>query len=62
MDIINDPNKLEPMLIEAVDKLKERESDLETRLLPYQVRDKVFAGTTEKNLVILDTDSAILYD
>ena len=62
MDIINDPNKLEPMLIEAVDKLKERESDLETRLLPYQVWDKVFAGTTEKNLVILDTDSAILYD
>ena len=28
MDIINDPNKLKPMLIEAIDKLKERESTL----------------------------------
>ena len=35
-DIINDPNKLKPMLIEAIDKLKERESNLEARLLPIE--------------------------
>jgi cell division septum initiation protein DivIVA len=40
MDIINDPNKLEPMLIDAINKLKERESDLETRLLPIERRLK----------------------
>ena len=43
MDIINDPNKLEPMLIEAIDKLKERESALETRLLPMERRLKEIA-------------------
>ena len=40
MDIINDPNKLEPMCIEAIDKLKERETALETRLLPMERRLK----------------------
>ena len=43
MDIINDPNKLEPILIEAIDKLKERESALETRLLPMERRLKEIA-------------------
>jgi len=43
MDIINDPNKLEPMCIEAIDKLKERESALETRLLPMERRLKEIA-------------------
>jgi len=43
MDIINDPNKLEPMLVEAIDKLKERESALETRLLPMERRLKEIA-------------------
>jgi site-specific DNA recombinase len=36
LDIINDPNKLKPMLVEAIDKLKERESNLEARLLPIE--------------------------
>jgi site-specific DNA recombinase len=40
MDIINDPNKLKPMLVEAIDKLKERESSLEARLLPIEKRLK----------------------
>jgi site-specific DNA recombinase len=43
MDIINDPNKLEPMCIEAIDKLKERETALETRLLPMERRLKEIA-------------------
>ena len=43
MDIINDPNKLEPMCIEAIDKLKEREKALETRLLPMERRLKEIA-------------------
>ena len=43
MDIINDPNKLEPMLIEAIDELKERESVLETRILPMEKRLKEIA-------------------
>jgi len=42
-DIINDPNKLKPMLIEAIDKLKERESALETRLLPIEQHLKEIA-------------------
>jgi len=40
MDIINDPNKLEPMIIDAIGKLKERESALEARLLPIEKRLK----------------------
>ena len=40
MDIINDPNKLKPMLIEAINNLKDRESSLETRLLPIEKRLK----------------------
>jgi site-specific DNA recombinase len=43
MDIINDPNKLKPMLMEAIDKLKERESALEARLLPIEKRLKEIA-------------------
>jgi site-specific DNA recombinase len=43
MGIINDPNKMEPMLIDAIDKLKERESALETRLLPMERRLKEIA-------------------
>ena len=43
MDIINDPNKLEPMLIDAINKLKERESGLEARLLPIEKRLKEIA-------------------
>ena len=43
MDIINDPNKLEPMLIEAIDELKDRESVLETRILPMEKRLKEIA-------------------
>ena len=42
-DIINDPNNLKPMLIEAIDKLKERESALEARLLPIEQRLKDIA-------------------
>ena len=40
VDIINDPNKLEPMIIDAIGKLKERESNLEARLLPIEKRLK----------------------
>jgi len=40
MDIINDPNKLKPMIIDAIGKLKERESSLEARLLPIEKRLK----------------------
>ena len=43
MDIINDPNKLKPMLIEAINNLKERDSDLEARLLPIEKRLKEIA-------------------
>jgi site-specific DNA recombinase len=43
MDIINDPNKLKPMLIEAINNLKDRESSLETRLLPIEKRLKEIA-------------------
>ncbi len=43
MDIINDPNKLKPMLIEAINNLKERESSLESRLLPIEKRLKEIA-------------------
>jgi len=39
-DIINDPNKLEPMIIDAIGKLKERSSALEARLLPIEKRLK----------------------
>jgi site-specific DNA recombinase len=42
-DIINDPNKLEPMIVEAIDKLKERESNLEARLLPIEKHLKEIA-------------------
>jgi site-specific DNA recombinase len=42
-DIINDPNKLKPMLVEAIDKLKERESALEARLLPIEQHLKEIA-------------------
>jgi site-specific DNA recombinase len=38
--IINDPNKLKPMLIEAISNLKDRESSLESRLLPIEKRLK----------------------
>jgi site-specific DNA recombinase len=37
-DIINDPNKLEPMMIDAINHLKERTSALEARLLPLEKR------------------------
>jgi len=40
LDIINDPNKLKPMIIDAIGKLKERESSLEARLLPIEKRLK----------------------
>jgi site-specific DNA recombinase len=40
LGIINDPNKLEPMVIEAITHLKERISALETRLLPIEKRLK----------------------
>ena len=43
MDIINDPNKLKPMLIEAINNLKDRESNLESRLLPIEKRLKEIA-------------------
>ena len=43
MDIINDPNKLKPMLIEAINNLKDRESSLESRLLPIEKRLKEIA-------------------
>jgi site-specific DNA recombinase len=43
IDVINDPNKLKPMLIEAIDKLKERESALEARLLPIEQHLKEIA-------------------
>ena len=38
LDIINDPNKLKPMLIDAIEKLKQRESALEARLIPVEKR------------------------
>jgi site-specific DNA recombinase len=44
VDIINDPNKLEPMIIDAIGKLKERESSLEARLLPIEKRLKEIAA------------------
>ena len=40
IDIINDPNKLKPMFIDAINNLKERESALESRLLPIEKRLK----------------------
>jgi site-specific DNA recombinase len=40
VDILDDPNKLEPMVIEAINKLKERESALESRLMPIEKRLK----------------------
>jgi site-specific DNA recombinase len=43
MDIINDPNKLKPMLTEAISNLKDRESSLESRLLPIEKRLKEIA-------------------
>lgn len=43
VDIINNPNKLKLMLIESLDKLKERESNLEARLLPIEKRLKEIA-------------------
>ena len=43
MDIINDPNKLKPMLVDAIDKPKGRESSLEARLLPIEKRLKEIA-------------------
>ena len=43
MDIINDPNKLKPMLMEAINGLKEHESNLESRLLPIERRLKEIA-------------------
>ena len=42
-DIINDPNKLKPMLVNAIDKLREQESNLEARLLPIEKRLKEIA-------------------
>ena len=39
-DIIDDPNKLEPMMIDAINHLKERTSALEARLLPIEKRLK----------------------
>ena len=43
IDIINDPNKLEPLLVDAIDNLKERASTLEARLLPVEKRLKEIA-------------------
>ena len=40
IDLLDDPNKLEPMIIEAISKLKERESALESRLMPIEKRLK----------------------
>ena len=40
IDIIDDPNKLELLVIEAINKLKERESALESRLMPIEKRLK----------------------
>jgi site-specific DNA recombinase len=40
VDILNDPNKLKPMLVDAIDKLRESESSLEARLLPIEKRLK----------------------
>ena len=40
IDLHDDPNKLEPMIIEAISKLKERESALESRLMPIEKRLK----------------------
>jgi site-specific DNA recombinase len=37
-DIINDPNKLEKLLKETVDSLREREADLNARVKPIDVR------------------------
>jgi len=39
-DIINDPNKLEPMLQETINSLKAREEDLRARVLPIDERLK----------------------
>jgi len=61
MDIINDPNKLKPMLIEAIDKLKERESGLEARLLPIEKRLKEIAELKSRlvdKFVIENMDTA----
>ncbi len=43
VDIINDPNKLEPLLVDAINKLKERESGLEASVLPVEKRLKEIA-------------------
>ena len=40
IDLLDDPNKLQPMMIEAINKLKERESALESRLMPIEKRLK----------------------
>ncbi|MFZ2036443.1 MAG: recombinase family protein [Dehalococcoidales bacterium] len=40
IDILDDPNKLQPLVIEAINKLKERESALESRLMPIEKRLK----------------------
>ena len=39
-EIIDDPNKLEPLLVDAINKLKERESELEANVLPVERRLK----------------------
>ncbi len=63
LDIINDPNKLKPMLIESIDKLKERESELESRLLPIEKRLKEIAEmkTRLADKWILDNMDTVKY-
>jgi site-specific DNA recombinase len=48
IDIINDPNKLEPLLKESIDSLTRREQELETILLPVEKRLKEVADQKAK--------------
>ena len=49
--IINDPNKLEPLLKETIDSLKNREEELRARILPIDER-------LADDWVILNMDSS----
>jgi site-specific DNA recombinase len=63
MDIINDPNKLKPMLVDAIDKLRERESSLEARLLPIEKRLKEINAMKSRlaDKFIIDNMDAVKY-
>jgi len=50
--IINDPNKLEPLLQDTIDNLRSREEELEARIMPI---DKRLAEIAEKKAKLADS-------